>query len=83
MSSFTETLIDPRFRYGDVLFHIVLFLGRRVSFVTEDFVVKGFVISRFHCINILLNEQILPCTTNRLVMKKKGDSETNGTIDER
>ena len=51
--------------------------------MTEDFVVKGFVISRFHCINILLNEQILPCTTNRLVMKKKGDSETNGTIDER
>ena len=34
MGSFPETLIDPRFRYEEVLFPIVLFLGRRILFVT-------------------------------------------------
>ena len=44
----------PRFRYIEVLFHIIRY--------TEEFVISRFIISRFHCTLMPLTSKNIPTT---------------------
>ena len=51
-----NTFAKTRFRHTEVLFHVLLFITGTENIVQyiEDFVIKSFVISSFHCRKIFV-----------------------------